>query len=262
MLDVRLLDKIRLARKSFICLVIICFSSFVVLANGEQIESLFRQGNDAYKKGEYAKAVEAYNSIYSLEYQSYSLYFNMGNAYYKLHEYGRAMLAYERCLKQYNSSDELENNIALCKQNLLDKDTPAFSFSIGSKLINLFSEKQWAWLSIGFMLLLMLPLFMLFYVKVNTKKIWFNMTLLIAFFLITTLVLGGIKKYSLTSNKEAIVLSQTMRAYAEPSPEAKEVFVLHEGTKIYIIRQEGEWINFSVSNGNEGWCLLQGVEEI
>lgn len=64
---------------------IILLTSYSVFAADVEIESLFRQGNDAYKKGEYAKAVEAYTSIYTQEYQSYNSYFNIGNTYYKMH---------------------------------------------------------------------------------------------------------------------------------------------------------------------------------
>ena len=50
---------------------------------------------------------------------------------------------------------------------------------------------------------------------------------------------------------------------SSPSSEsAKDLFVLHEGTKVRIIDKVGEWSNIELADGRQGWMLSQDMEVI
>ncbi|MCC7050690.1 MAG: hypothetical protein IT239_02785, partial [Bacteroidia bacterium] len=38
-----------------------------------------------------------------------------------------------------------------------------------------------------------------------------------------------------------------------PSEQGTNLFVLHEGTKVSIEQNDGDWTEIKISNGNRGW---------
>lgn len=244
--------------------IVIVFSLSSLFADDTQINIRFQQGNEWYKKGEYNKAIEAYFEVQTQNKVSYALLFNMANAYYKLHQYGLAILHYERAKKYYGNTEELEHNLALCKKNIIDKESISpFKFQWHLGLPNMISESQWAWMSIVFMILLLGPVFLVTKAELpQTRKFWFNAAIFVFIMLLLSLLLGFVRRTQLSHSNQAIVMGQTIQIQSEPIHSSKEMFVIHEGTKVDILRREGDWINIAISNGNEGWCLSSALEEI
>ena len=44
--------------------------------------------------------------------------------------------------------------------------------------------------------------------------------------------------------------------------EQPNLFVLHEGTVIKLMRSEGDWVQIRLSNGNTGWVEAEAIEAI
>ena len=113
------------------------------------------------------------------------------------------------------------------------------------------------------MILFMFPVFFILRAELpHTRKWWFNAGVFVFLMLFFSLLFGFVRKTELISSNQAIVMAQTTQIQSEPMDSSKEVFVLHEGTKVTILRREGDWINLSISNGNEGWCHSSALEEI
>ena len=50
---------------------------------------------------------------------------------------------------------------------------------------------------------------------------------------------------------------------SSPSSESsKDLFILHEGTKVTIIDQVGNWNNISLADGRQGWLPAMDMEII
>jgi len=60
-------------------------------------------------------------------------------------------------------------------------------------------------------------------------------------------------------NKFAIVLIKEVRIMNEPTAMAKVKFNLHEGTKIRVVENNGNWLLIKLDNGNEGWVKVDDV---
>ena len=45
----------------------------------------------------------------------------------------------------------------------------------------------------------------------------------------------------------------------EPTSTASSKFNLHEGTKIRVVENNGDWVLIKLDNGNEGWVKLPDV---
>lgn len=73
------------------CLVLMLLSSDVY-------SDFYERGNAAYRAGEYADAVSAYEQLAASGVWNKEVYFNLGNAYYHQGDLGRAVLNFERAV--------------------------------------------------------------------------------------------------------------------------------------------------------------------
>ena len=64
------------------------------------------------------------------------------------------------------------------------------------------------------------------------------------------------------SRQQAVVMTETVTIKSSPDKESTELFVLHEGAKVTIIDQVGEWLRIKIADGNNGWMLASNVEKI
>ena len=62
---------------------------------------------------------------------------------------------------------------------------------------------------------------------------------------------------------EAIVMKPVTSVKSSPSGEAsKDLFILHEGTKVKLIDQVGAWNNIELADGRQGWIPSGDIEII
>jgi SH3-like domain-containing protein len=69
------------------------------------------------------------------------------------------------------------------------------------------------------------------------------------------------KKY-LQNNPFAIVMDGSVSVKSSPSVSGKELFVLHEGTKIEVLSSDNNWNEISLPDGKIGWLKAETVEGI
>ena len=61
----------------------------------------------------------------------------------------------------------------------------------------------------------------------------------------------------------AIVTRAVTTVRSSPSDStAKDLFVLHEGTKVTVIDELGSWLNIELSDGRQGWITASDLEII
>jgi SH3-like domain-containing protein len=49
---------------------------------------------------------------------------------------------------------------------------------------------------------------------------------------------------------------------ASPERAGKDLFILHEGTKVEVLDTFGEWSEIRIADGNEGWIRSSSIEII
>ena len=47
-----------------------------------------------------------------------------------------------------------------------------------------------------------------------------------------------------------------------PDPQSKDIFVLHEGTKVAVGDSLGDWREIRIADGNKGWVQVSAIEMI
>ena len=60
----------------------------------------------------------------------------------------------------------------------------------------------------------------------------------------------------------AIALAEVVTARSGPDIDQTEVFIMHEGTKVRVVRSEGDWSLVRLENGLGGWVRVDQIEPI
>lgn len=235
-------------------------------APADEWQHYFDSANMHYKNGEYEQAIEEYKKILEYGYESGELYFNLGNAYYKLNELGRARLNYERALQYLKGDEALQQNLKMVELRLVDQieEPPKLILQVWwEHLLNLFSIGTLAVLVLAvFWGLLILAAYRLYLIR-RGRKDWIR-TIFIVFFVIFVFfcILFIQKIYIFETEEHGVILADKVTLYAEPAENSTELFVLHEGIKVEIIRSANEWYEVKLVDGKTGWIVDSAIEII
>jgi SH3-like domain-containing protein len=63
-------------------------------------------------------------------------------------------------------------------------------------------------------------------------------------------------------NDHAIIFSPAVNGKSSPDQSGKDLFVLHEGTKVTVEDEVGEWYEIRLSDGNKGWVPSNSLTRI
>ncbi|MFC1502514.1 tetratricopeptide repeat protein [bacterium] len=254
-------------RKRIVLSLVYVLLLIVSLGYAGDEERLFQEANTFFQSGQYSEALGTYEAIMDLGYQNGALHYNIGNCYYKLENIGRAILHYERALKWMPGDEDLKANLALANLAVTDKITPRSQFI----LIRILR---------GFVHLLPLHihivLFFVLYILgmgflilfIITRKRFLRMigfrSAIVAGVLFLIFGLFLFSRIQVAKKQvEAVILADRVDVMSSPSDEeGLEVFSLHEGTKVRIDQQTGEWLEIILADGKVGWVRKEVLEII
>lgn len=239
-------------------------------AIGAQAEepSAWDQAVSAYTEGRYADAVTLFEGIEAEGlFSGPELCYNMAGAYFKSGEIGKAVLYYERALRLDPSDSDIRYNLEFARGSTRDEITPVPEFVLRiwmRKISYAFTANAWAAISmVLFALVLGLVLLFLLGRSVASRRAGFFSAL--AALLLFALSLGfslSLRKDALRTD-EAIVMKAVSSVRSSPSEDsAKDLFILHEGTKVRILERVSGYDNISLSDGRQGWMLDSDLEII
>ena len=240
---------------------ILCFGQFAF----SQINAV-KQANDLYAKGDYSNAAKLYEKVLSTDGVAPEIYFNLGNSYYKSNEIGRSILNYERALRLSPSFDDAKFNLELAQLKVVDNIVPSSTFFIGrwiQNLIKLLTSNQWLFISFGVFILCLVSVFLfIFAPSRTTRKISFNIAVIVFGISFFTLVFAGVRKDQMVNHSDAIVMSGVISVKSSPDKSGTDLFQLHEGAKVSIKSTLGNWTEIKLSNGGIGWVEQGNIEKI
>lgn len=218
---------------------------------------LFEKGKDSYKEGDYQTAIQSWEEILQNEEASANLYFNLGNAYYKLNQIGPAIYFYEKALQLSPNDSDIKNNLAFAENARIDSIEP-LPQSVFSKwyqnVMTVFSYDGWAIVSILFSIGFVV-LFLLYYfsAREKPKRLFFGFSIGMLFLMALCLTMAFLSFNNLKQDRQAIIFSEEVEIKSEPSLGGNSIFRLHEGTKVRIIAQDGDWYRIRLADGKDGW---------
>ena len=246
--------------KRLFILLFICLFGFLSLS-----AQAFQKAEEAYINGNYDEAINLYEEALS-EGESSELYYNLGNAYYKKDEIASAILNYERALLLAPGNGDIRFNLEMSKTKLTDRIEPIETFFLVKwyhDLQDVQSSNGWAKTGVLFFVLLIACLFLFFFSKVTVfRKISFFAGLVFIVVILFTNIFAFNQKNKLSQKKYAIVFEPAVTVKSSPRPDGKELFVIHEGIKVYIKSTLNDWGEIELEDGNVGWIPLSMIERI
>ena len=222
--------------------------------------------NEAYAKGDFAKAIELYETVLKEKGESATVYYNLGNAYYKANKIAPSILNYERALLLDPGNSDIRFNLDIARLKTVDKIDPVGEFFLTSwfrSVQNLLSTDAWSIFGIVCFILLIGCLFLFFFSrKIILKKASFYAGICLLVLTIFGNIFAYDQKRSLTERNSAIIFVPTTTIKSSPADSGTDLFILHEGTKVKVKSKIGDWSEIVTADGNVGWIKSGEIEVI
>ncbi len=226
---------------------------------------LLEQAQEAYANGDHKQALALYDSV-NTEYTSAGLLYNIGNCYSKLGQMPHAILYYERALRLAPGADDIQANLDLERSKVVDRMNQLPAFTLGSVWDRLQGGKdvdQWARRSMwACVIMVILAAAALLIRRRALKRALFAVALLSLLFTVLSTTLAAYRVQEVESRSEAIIMSPTVEILGEPRKGSTRLFILHQGTKLGVVGEQGDWQEVRLSSGSVGWLPKEAIEII
>jgi len=239
-------------------MIISILATCFMVAESRDLQDLLQTGNLYYLDGKYEMAVQSYQSIIDSGYASAELYYNLGNAYYKSHDITMALVNYERARILNPNDPEINHNLEIAREFVVDRIEVLPEFFLRRAYVDfvkIFDADIWALVSVitfGLALGLFLAYFFLNQLFIRKMSFWTG--ILFILFSASTFLFALQQNNLVTKHHQAIILTPSVTIKSSPDDDSgTDLFLLHEGTKVTISDELGDWREVILSDGNSGW---------
>ncbi|WP_294081516.1 tetratricopeptide repeat protein [Proteiniphilum sp. UBA5384] len=224
----------------------------------------------AYRDQDYKKSIALYEQIITKgmteDKVSAQLYYNLGNAYFRDNQLGKAIVCYERALLLDPGDGDIRHNLRFAQTRTIDRIDTADNLFLANwfkGVRNIFSSNQWGIVAIVlFILFLGCTAVYLFVRLLWARKSAFYAGVILLLLMITANTFAFSQKRERTHRDAAIVMVGAATVNASPDTGSNQLFELHEGTKVKIRNNDGNWYEIQIADGSVGWIRQQDVEII
>jgi len=225
---------------------------------------------EAYNNGQYERVIELLEKekgehLTNKE-ESADLYYNLGNAYFRDNEIAKALLYYEKALLLKPGDKDIRHNIEYANTKIEDKIAVTDTFFLSSWFQgaqNLMASNSWAWFAVVCFILFIACLFMFFFTKTRlSKQIAFYTGIVLIILIIFSNVFSYRQKSHVENRNSAIIMAASVPVRSSPDFNSKEVFLLHSGTKVLVTKEDRDWCEIEIADGNVGWIEKNKLEII
>ena len=230
-------------------------------------DSLWRSGVEAYTAGDYASALKDFEDVRETGLMSKELYYNLGNSYLRSGEIAQAILWYERACRLDPSDADIRYNLEYARALTQDRidEVPEMFFQQWRRGVCYLLPSN-AWAVIGLVsLALMVACVLLFLLGSTGGRRKLGFFLGIAFLVVALLGwdFAQWQRSEALRQDMAIVMKPVSSVKSSPSADgAKDLFILHEGTRVRILDNVGGFSNIELADGRQGWIPASEIEVI
>tara|TARA_B110000014_G_C20061082_1_gene552583 strand:- start:229 stop:975 length:747 start_codon:yes stop_codon:yes gene_type:complete len=235
------------------------------LGASEIVDDLFDDGNNSMLAERYEDAIQTYESILVLGYQSGELYYNLGNAYYRNDNLGQAIWAYSKAQyilpRNINIKHNLEVSMAQ-KIDRIDMPKPFFLLKLYREIKLKYNLQEWILFG---SIILLAQAFWILSIQIGWLNSSFNQSLVSLFTFIVISIHGiSVDKY-LENNRTqtGIVIANNINAYSGPYFGEKTIlFKINEGSNVDIVQRQNDWFEIILIDGKKGWIPNSAVRKL
>lgn len=255
------------AAPAFLVTVALMLASMPVNAADAYVDSLWNKANSDYSQGLWQDAISTYRSVEELGLESAPLYCNIGNAYFKNKDYTMAIVYYERALKLDPSYSDAEYNLQIASDFVQDRIEPVPEFILKTWTRGLcysVDSNTWAVIALClFALTAAAVLVFLLAASSTLKRTGFFSAIVFLLLTVFSVIFSFWQKNDYMKADAAVIMAPVISVKSSPSDEAStDLFILHEGTKVNILDEVGDWRNIELADGRQGWMRSEDMEVI
>ncbi|MDE6756378.1 MAG: tetratricopeptide repeat protein [Muribaculaceae bacterium] len=248
------------------------------IAVSDPATDLDRLADEAYMRGtpqDYIEAIRLYNMAIEKDGSSAAIYYNLGNAYYRVDSLAKAIICYERALRLNPTDKDIRANLEFVNGKIIDaQPTGGISNIIVEKSMQMLSPNGWAVVSIVlFVAVLLLTAGYIFSRNIRLRKVFFFIALILLIVDVICIIITINASSVAGNNNEAIVTATSTQLSTSPSTpldESQKAMLLHEGSKVRVIRELStpndprvkKWIEVEVAGDNRAWIDAEAIEKI
>lgn len=229
-------------------------------------EQLWARANEAYNGGNYAEALADYEVILAQGKHSAALYYNTANAYFKMGQLGRAILYYNRAQRLSPADEDIRHNLEYAESLTKDsiEEIPEFILTTWVRAVRgVMSSTAWTVVSLVLLsVALAMALMFLLSQRIAWRKVGFYVMTIAAVLFVATTLFAISERREIVNSREAIIMNSAVSIKSSPDRAATELFVLHEGTKVFVGEVLGGWAEVRISDGRKGWIEESRIEKI
>jgi tetratricopeptide (TPR) repeat protein len=229
-------------------------------------KDMMQKANDLYQNNKFSEAAEIYQKLVDDGYEGTALYYNLGNAYYRLNKIGYAILNYERALRLSPGDDDVQHNLALANTKTVDKIEPLpkfFIFQWWESLLAFFNLSGWTYAAYIFYILILISFGIYFFAgKPNIQRYAFFSALFSIAVLVIVATLLIVKLNREVNIKNGVIIEPSVIAKVSPDKDSNDAFVIHEGLKVRLEDNIGNWYKIRLQDGKIGWANKQDIKVI
>lgn len=225
-----------------------------------------RDGDSCYRMGDYAGAIENYESVRASGFVSPELYYNLGNAYYRTDDIPRAILNYERALRLRPSMKDARENLELAQSKTIDHIDNLPQLFI-TRWINTLrtSVTPAAWRIVWLILFALTTAAVLTVVlgrdtRLRRWALGIAVGVGILFLCSSAFLISSIQWRN--AHSEAVVMQQSVAVKGSPENRSTDKMILHAGTRVHISESLEGWNKITIADGTSGWCPDEAIERI
>lgn len=241
-------------------------------------KSLDQMADEAYMRGtrqDYLEAIRLYKAAIERDGSSAVIYYNLGNAYYRVDSLAKAIIYYERALRLDPTDEDARANLEYVNSKIIDvRPTDGITNILVEKTMLMLSPNGWAMLSIViFVIVLLLAAGYIFSRNIRLRKVYFFAAIVVFLINIVSVVIAINAASVVSGNKEAVVVvesTQLSTSPATPLNESQKAMLLHEGSKVKVIRELStpndprvkKWVEVEAVGDNRAWIDAEAIEVI
>ena len=235
-------------------------------ATPQEAQRMFNQGNEAYNAGRYDTAVMEYEACLKLGFESPELYYNLGNAYFRLNRMAPCILNYERAHALRPHDRETKQNLELAYSKTIDKIEPMPDFFITKlyySVMGSLTARLWFIVALIVSTLFAVSLAGIFLAtSFEWRKRFFVAAIILLLLTGMTSWMAFQSRQGAMTRHAAIVMHSPAAVKSAPDNAGVDKYILHEGAKVYIQDQLGQWYKVRLADGSTGWLQSNEIEEI
>jgi tetratricopeptide (TPR) repeat protein len=244
-------------------LVLSCVLCLVYGISAQTAAELYKTAATQYKANQFDQAAAAYEKIIMQGYRNPEVYYNLGNCYFKLKNTGKAILNFERAHRLAPEDEDIVHNLKLAEFRAVDKLTPVPQLGIVKSWHDLLTSqtpKGWGVFALACVWAALL-FFALYLFAFRKGLIMFSGVLLL--FLSFSFVYLALKQTKAEENSDqAILMIENVNVKSAPDVNGTDLFTIHEGLKLEICDQVGNWTKIRLTDGKVGWLEKNMFEKI